>query len=93
MKIEIPSHAHAWLVERVNKYLARVELIAKQDNDSMSRFRAGQIIEAHVHDPGRMKEILFPRCELLLEFVGNRLGARKTEFDVVATKPADDWIL
>ncbi len=91
--MEIPCHAHALLVERVNKYLAIVEITAVYPHADMPKMLAGQTVKAHVHDPGRMKEIFFPQCELILEFVGNRNGTRKTEFDVVAAKPVDSWIL
>lgn len=43
--------------------------------------------KCHLHDPGRLKELLKPGAPLLLQYV---TGKRKTKYDVIAVKK-DTW--
>ncbi len=56
-------------------------------------FEAGNMVEmAHLRDPGRLKELLFPGARLLLRPAQN-LANRKTKFDVIAVWSEGIWVL
>jgi len=57
----------ATFIRRLNRFVVDVDL-------------AGKVIQAHLHDPGRLKEILVPGTTLFLEPAGNK--NRKTAFTV-----------
>jgi sugar fermentation stimulation protein A len=48
-------------------------------------------VRVHVHDPGRLKELLYPGNEVLLRKAST--AGRKTEWDLVAAKSVGDWVL
>lgn len=52
----------------------------------------GKIGNAHLRDPGRLKELLKPDAELLLRSAINATN-RKTKFDVIAVLKDDLWVL
>ena len=70
------------LVERSNRFLAIVDIEGADDSSRQM---------AHVHDPGRLLELLYPGNRLLLRRAVNPL--RKTAWDVIAARHGDDWIL
>ncbi len=54
----------------------------------------GSIKLAHLHDPGRLKELLIKGSKVLLKYIKNYNDTnRKTMYDVIAVKSHDDWIL
>ncbi|AUB56727.1 MULTISPECIES: DNA/RNA nuclease SfsA [Methanobacterium] len=56
-------------------------------------FEADRALEmAHLRDPGRLKELLFPGARLLLR-PANNLANRKTKYDVIAVWCEDIWVL
>ncbi|MCG2827848.1 DNA/RNA nuclease SfsA [Methanothermobacter sp. K4] len=46
---------------------------------------------AHLKDPGRLKELLIPGNEVLIRKAAGK--ERKTEFDVIALRRGDEWVL
>jgi sugar fermentation stimulation protein A len=52
----------------------------------------GELEMAHLRDPGRLKELLFPGARLLLRPAQN-LANRKTKFDVIAVWSKGIWVL
>ena len=49
---------------------------------------------AHLHDPGRLKELLLPETRILVRFDENyKKKKRKTKYDLIAVKNDDDWVL
>jgi sugar fermentation stimulation protein A len=56
-------------------------------------FQRGKKLEnAHLRDPGRLKELLTPDADLLLRHA-LKLGNRKTKYDVIGVLKGDLWIL
>ena len=56
-------------------------------------FEADRALEmAHLRDPGRLKELLFPGVRLLLR-PANNLANRKTKYDVIAVWSENIWVL
>lgn len=49
---------------------------------------------AHLHDPGRLKELLIPETKILVRYVEDyKKTNRKTKYDMIAVKNDDDWVL
>ncbi len=48
-------------------------------------------VKVHVHDPGRLKELLYPGNQVLLKRMANT--NRKTKWDVIAAFCDGEWIL
>ncbi len=69
----------ARFIERPNRFLAKVQL------DSLEN-----VTEAHVPDPGRLKELLIPRAEVMVQKHSN--PARKTRFSLVGVKTGNIWV-
>lgn len=75
---DLPVDTSGVLVSRENRFLAAVEINGVEE-------------EVHVHDPGRLEEILYPGNEVLLRSVEKR--GRRTRWDLIAGRVGDDWIL
>ncbi|MFX1250780.1 MAG: DNA/RNA nuclease SfsA [Promethearchaeota archaeon] len=73
------SYQLARFIERPNRFLAKVQL------DSLEN-----VVEAHVPDPGRLKELLIPRAEVIVQEHSN--PARKTKFSLVGVKTGNIWV-
>ncbi len=67
-------------VTRPNRFLALGEIKGEEGPQ-----------QAHVHDPGRLKEILCPGNDILLRRATS--NARKTGWDVIAGNVGDEWVL
>jgi len=52
--LEIQGDAEGIFLERVNRFLARVKIGEREEY-------------AHVHDPGRLKELLYPGNSVILK--------------------------
>jgi sugar fermentation stimulation protein A len=50
-----------------------------------------QETQTHIHDPGRLKELLYPGNQVLLKRADN--PNRKTRWDLIAAKKNNKWIL
>ncbi|MCD7781214.1 MAG: DNA/RNA nuclease SfsA [Methanosphaera sp.] len=49
---------------------------------------------AHLHDPGRLKELLIPDTPMLIKYIDTyKETNRKTKYDVIAIKNKDTWLL
>ena len=76
--LEIETDAQGTIVSRPNRFLTMVDI-------------EGQEERAHVHDPGRLKELLYPGNSVLLKGVDK--PGRSTKWDVIAAKWRTRWIL
>ena len=57
---------------------------------AICRRRGGEIVAAHVPNPGRLTGVVVPRCEVLLD--GPFPPPRSLVYTMVASRPADAWI-
>ena len=80
--IEIKTDATAVFRERPNKYIAIVDVIEPFEEKG---------VVAHVHDPGRLTEILYPGNLLRIKHADN--PNRKTAWDVIVGKVDENWVL
>ena len=76
----------AYFVERPNRFLIRCQL-AKNEKEDQQGIQPGQMVEAHLPDPGRMKELLIPGNVVWLK-KAHKPG-RKTQWSAVLTKAPD----
>ncbi|WP_456432772.1 DNA/RNA nuclease SfsA [Thermosulfuriphilus sp.] len=86
MKVRLPlfvPQALALFRERPNRFLAIVDIISPGREDS---------VKVHVHDPGRLPDLLLPENEVLLRRA-RRLRGRKTSWDLIAAKAKGHWVL
>ena len=74
---EIPADTRAVFIRRPNRFLALVE-------------KDGKVLEAHVHDPGRLPDLLVPGNEVLLKYA-SRAG-RRTSWSLLAGKAEGYWV-
>lgn len=84
--MEIPWDAEGRLLSRPNRFLGIVDI------RSFSGSPADMPEEkVHIHDPGRLEDLLYAGNELLLKKASNT--NRKTGWDVIAAKADDGWVL
>ncbi len=76
---EIQIDAEAIFLKRLNRYLAEVEL------------ESGETELVHVHDPGRLKELLYPGNRIKLKKAKNT--ERKTKWDVISADADSEDVL
>jgi len=67
----------ATFVERLNRFLGKVDL-------------KGKPVEVHIHDPGRLKELLYKGNEVFIKRVEKAL--RKTRFDLIAARKGEEYV-
>ncbi len=79
---EIKSDAEAIFKKRPNKYIALVDIVAPFFEED---------VLVHIHDPGRLAEILFSGNRLLLK--NEDKPHRKTRWDVIAGKVNEHFVL
>jgi len=75
--LEVPADLRGSFIERPNRFLSYVLVEGKK-------------VSAHIHDPGRLKELLVPGAELLLRRASGT--GRSTYLDVIAARDADRWV-
>ncbi len=75
--LEIQGDSIAIFVRRLNRFLGSVRL-------------EEQIVEAHIHDPGRLEELLFPGNLVLLKRYSS--AKRKTSWEIIAARLHNTWI-
>ena len=80
--LKIHTDTEGTFIERPNRFLAIVEI---DDNGIKTQEKV------HVHDPGRLLDILYPGNRVLLRKASN--PNRKTGWDMIAGRSADNWIL
>jgi sugar fermentation stimulation protein A len=76
--IKIDNLKEGVFIDRPNRYLANVMI-------------DGEVVVVHVHDPGRLKELLYPLNKCLVKYVPG--DKRKTQWDMIAAQKADDFVL
>jgi sugar fermentation stimulation protein A len=74
------------LLSRPNRFLGVVDITSCSGSPSEIREE-----KVHIHDPGRLEDLLYPGNVLLLKKASN--PKRKTCWDVIAAKADDGWIL
>ncbi len=79
MKIlKLESDIAGKFIDRPNRFVAEIKI-------------NGSIVKAHVHDSGRLSELLYKGNEILLRKAKNK--NRKTNWDVIAAKRNTSWVL
>ena len=78
--ISIPTAAEGVFLERPNRFLGIVGVPGE-----------GGAVPVHVHDPGRLGEILYPGNKVLLRRAGS--PNRKTAWDLIAGECEGQWVL
>lgn len=80
--LKIEHDAHALFQQRPNRFLGVVDII-----DPVPE----QNVNVHIHDPGRLTDILVPNARLLLRAAKNQ--NRKTKWDLIAGFCNNHWVL
>ena len=80
--MSIPCDATAVFKCRVNKFLGVVDILTPTPMHD---------VEVHIHDPGRLTELLYPGNKVLLKSVHR--NTRKTGWDVIAARCNRYWVL
>lgn len=80
--IRIDTDAEGIVVERPNRFLCIVNITKPQIQEAEM---------VHVHDPGRLKDILYPGKRVLLRKAKG--GKRKTGWDLIAGNVRGEWVL
>jgi len=78
--LNIKIDREAKIIKRINKYVVSVEL----DN--------GNVEEVHLHDPGRLLDIVYSGNRVLLQYKGDNLK-RKTAYDIIAGWSNNSWVI
>lgn len=81
--IDLPHDAVATFVERPNRFLAIADIPTADGVESIRQ-------KVHVHDPGRLREILLPGSEIMLKRATN--PNRKTKWDLLSGKVDGRWV-
>lgn len=80
--LHIHTDTEGTLIARPNRFLAIVEI----DDNGIKKQE-----KVHVHDPGRLIDVLYPGNRVLLRKADN--PKRKTAWDMIAGRISDNWIL
>ena len=81
--LRIDNNTEGIFKERPNRFLGKVQITNNSKNKST-------LESAHIHDPGRLKELLFPDNKVLLKHATNQ--NRKTRWDVIAARKGKQWV-
>ncbi len=79
--LDVPSDGLGIFRERVNRFLGVVDIVEPIEESG---------VYVHIHDPGRLPEILYPGAWVLLKRAYGKM--RKTAWDVLAGKVDDEWV-
>jgi len=80
---ELPWDAQSTLLSRPNRFLALVDI-----TDPNGTIIPGE--KVHVHDPGRLRELLYPGNRVLLKRADS--AKRKTKWDLIAARCGEEWV-
>ena len=80
--LEISWDAQAIFLSRPNRFLGVVKLVTP-----VSEYLEEKV---HIHDPGRLKELLYPGNSVLLKREDGK--GRKTKWDVIAAQCGEEWV-
>jgi len=75
--LEIKADSEGIFLERINKFLGKVKISEREEF-------------VHIHDPGRLKELLFLGNRVLIK--NENKPNRKTKFDLIAAYKNDHWV-
>ncbi len=81
--LKIPYDAKGIFKNRPNRFLGIVDILKNNKPRLTST-------EVHIHDPGRLQELLFPGNQVLLKRTSN--PNRKTQWDLIAAKVNNMWV-
>jgi len=81
--LRIEHDAEGIFKDRPNRFLGMVQFTNNSNNNSTFE-------SAHIHDPGRLKELLFAGNKVLLKHATNQ--NRKTRWDVIAALNGKQWV-
>ncbi len=79
--IRFPYRRKGIFLKRINRFLAVVDPITLPQKE----------IYVHIHDSGRLSDLLFPGNEVLIEKITGK--ERKTNWDILAAKEEKTWVL
>jgi sugar fermentation stimulation protein A len=82
--MEITWDAKGTFRSRPNRFLGIVDITSPKKNKKKKE-------KVHVHDPGRLKELLYPGNQVLLRKAYN--PNRKTKWDLIAAMYDKQWVL
>ncbi len=82
--MEIPWDAQGTFKKRPNRFLGIVDITKPRKVKAIGE-------KVHVHDPGRLKELLYQGNQVLLRKAQN--ANRMTKWDVIAARYEKDWVL
>ena len=74
----------ALFISRPNRFLGTVDITAPDGTTIANE-------EVHVHDPGRLEELLYPGNRVLVKRATS--AKRKTKWDVIAARYGRQWVL
>jgi len=78
MLLEFQKLERAIFKKRPNRYIAQVDLKGSEET-------------VHVHDPGRLKELLFEDNPCIIKYAAS--PTRKTNWDMIAAQKGDEYVL
>ncbi|QTA37741.1 DNA/RNA nuclease SfsA [Thermosipho ferrireducens] len=76
--LHIPYDYRGTFIKRLNKFVGVVSINNKEEL-------------VHIHDPGRLQELLFPGNYVVVKHINN--SKRKTKYDLVAAVKEKNWII
>ncbi|RLB09142.1 MAG: DNA/RNA nuclease SfsA [Deltaproteobacteria bacterium] len=82
MLLEIPWNTEGVFVKRPNRFLGIVDINGLEKT---------KLVEVHVHDPGRLPDILTSGNRVRLRYAASK--KRKTRWDLIAAKNNGNWVL
>ncbi len=80
--LQIPWDEEAIFLERPNRFLGIVEMAKRNGTEK---------VMVHVHDPGRLPDLLQPGKRVHLKYSAS--DKRKTDWDLIAVQNHDRWVL
>ncbi|MBE6485488.1 MAG: DNA/RNA nuclease SfsA [Methanosphaera stadtmanae] len=75
--------------------LIKVKFVSRPNRFTIEfKNKKNEIELAHLHDPGRLKELLIENTDVLIRYVPtHKVTGRKTKYDVIAIKYQQEWVL
>lgn len=74
--------------------LKLVKYVSRPNRFTVEFKMNGHLELAHLHDPGRLKELLIEDTDMLIRYVETyKKTGRKTKYDVIAIKYKKEWVL
>lgn len=79
--MKLPEDASGIFRVRLNRFAGIVDITEPEK---------AQVVLVHIHDPGRLQEILYPGNNVLLKYSTKK--RRKTQWDIIAGKCDEHWV-